>query len=273
MESKLDLANCLDVYRFGKQHMCEHLTSKSTEFVARHINELVKSREFIELDDVELVAHVLACDELEVASEEIVVEALLAWLRHEPTTRVAHLERLFTSTVRLGLCDMDYLKKLTQNNDESVMRSLGRLVAKRLENVGCEEEDKPRAGMAKAQQCFLLVGGLPDSSNSHDQDAYVNCFNPFNGEKYYFATSFLEKPSYNGKGYFHVEYPGVCVTQDNRVFVAGGLYVFHKSRSPRKPSSNTPRKLNSSSRLAADETTNDDESQSTQDLQDGSGFN
>jgi hypothetical protein len=30
------------------------------------------------------------------------------------------------------------------------------------------------------------------------------------------------------KGFFHVENPGVCVTNDNRIFLAGGNYVFHE---------------------------------------------
>lgn len=78
--------------------------------------------------------------------------------------------------------------------------------------------------MAKAEQCFLLIGGNCDLADG----SYVNCFNPFNGEKYFLSRSFLEKASLLNKGYFHIENPGVCVTDDNRIFVAGGVYVFHK---------------------------------------------
>lgn len=234
MESKLETANCLDVYAFGKQHMCEHLTSKSKEFIARHFTELIRTREFVEIDDIELLVDVLGCDELEVASEEVVVEAVLGWLKHKPDDeqRRAHAQRLLTETIRLSFVDSAYLTETMRKYDDqnmtlaaAVRTFFGALLAKQLENKSVENsrEEKPRAGMAKAQLCFLLVGGWPDTSSSSysssidDESSsrdgggvgvHVNCFNPFNGDKYFFSTSYLNKPSYDGKGFFHVEYPG-----------------------------------------------------------------
>lgn len=265
MDSKLDITNCLDVHLFGKQHMCEHLITKSKEFVARHFNEIIKTREFIEIEDVDLLVDVLACDELEVASEEIVIEALLVWLKHDPNRRRTHLERIFSRTIRFGLLDSAYLSELMRLN-ETLLQPISNQISKRLKelsissNIG-QLEDKPRAGMAKAQMCFLLIGGSPDSSDG----TYVNCFNPFNGEKYFFSTEFLDKQNYpDSRGYFHVEYPGVCVTEDNRVFVAGGLYVFHKNKMLRKQT--TPRKFNNTASI---ETTGSSNDENNQDLQDG----
>jgi hypothetical protein len=74
---------------------------------------------------------------------------------------------------------------------------------------------KKRAGMSKAKYCFLLVGGNCDLDDGY----YVNCFNPFNGDKYMMSRGFIEKKNFMSNGYFHVENPGVCVTQDNRIFV------------------------------------------------------
>lgn len=232
MESKLDTANCLDVYTFGKQHMCEHLTNKSREFIARHFNELIKTREFVEMEDVELLGDVLGCDELEVSTEEVVVEALLAWLKHKPDSRRAHAQRLFADTVRLDLVDAAYLCSLVQTHTEAVTSSLVDLLARRLDEEKWAAErprrdDKPRAGMAKAQQCFLLLGGsatfMSSASKSDDCDegnggaaGYVNCVNLFNGEKYFLSTSYLDKPSYISKGFFHVEYPGKIVNSFRR---------------------------------------------------------
>ncbi len=57
---------------------------------------------------------------------------------------------------------------------------------------------------------------------------YVNCVNPHTGEKFFVSRSFLEKSKSITKGFFHLENPGVCVTEDDRIFVCGGNYVYHE---------------------------------------------
>lgn len=200
MESKLDANNCLEVNMFAKQHMCEYLRSKSKEYISRHIVDLTKSSEFVELDDVGLLEEILISDDLEVTNEEQVLEALLKWAKYNPSDRIVHYESLFERSIRVNLISPGYLRDFVENDEKFVSAKIKRII----EGGSDSGSGKPRAGMTKAQQCFLLIGGCPDSYDG----CYVNCFNPFNGDKYFSSNSFLEKAAYEGKGFFHVEFPG-----------------------------------------------------------------
>lgn len=83
---------------------------------------------------------------------------------------------------------------------------------------------KIRSGMNKPDYCFLLLGGNCDL----DDGFYVNCFNPDNGKKFMISKNFQEKLKFVSKGYFHIENPGCCVTEDGRIFVAGGNWIYHE---------------------------------------------
>ena len=63
---------------------------------------------------------------------------------------------------------------------------------------------KKRAGMTRAEKCFILIGG----NYEIDDGVYVNCVNINNGEKFLISNHFQEK-SKSSKGYFHVENPGI----------------------------------------------------------------
>lgn len=204
MESKLDLTNCIEVHQFAKQHMCDHLVNKSREFISRHFNELQRTREFVEIEDLELLESVLSSDDLEVDTEECVLDGLLKWAKHDLTRRQVHIQRLFSRTIRLGLIEASSLQVFLAENSD-ILPTVSGLIECQINNEA--KKEKPRAGMTKAQQCFLLVGGFPDSCQSNSP--YVNCFNPFNGEKYFFSNNFLEQKPYEDKGFFHVEHPGI----------------------------------------------------------------
>lgn len=111
MESKLDVTNCVEVYLFAQQHMCEYLANKSKEFICGHFSELIRTREFCELDDPMLIMELFKCDELEIANEEMLLEALIKWLKHDLNSRSQHFERLFLDSIRLSLIESTYLSQ------------------------------------------------------------------------------------------------------------------------------------------------------------------
>ena len=76
-----------------------------------------------------------------------------------------------------------------------------------------------RSGMIKPEHCILLIGGV-------DQDRpSINCYNPLTREAYYMANF----QDVERLGYYDVEDPACLVTEDNRIFVAGGNYIYHES--------------------------------------------
>jgi hypothetical protein len=223
MESKLDASNAVEAYALARHHMCEYLANKSREFINRCFVDVAKTSEFIECENVELLVELLSSDDLDVASEEFVLTTVLKWIEHNYETRLEHLERLFFSCVRLSLIEsgtineifMKYQSIITPN--EKCLQAIRDCITgdyqppsvpknsanENTHTVLIKKEVK-RSGMLKADRCFLLIGGNCDN----DEGCYVNCFNPFNGEKYFLSKSFLDKSKFLTKGFFHIENPG-----------------------------------------------------------------
>jgi hypothetical protein len=210
--------------------MCDYLKEKAREYINRNFTEIAKTLEFFEMSDVDLLIELFESDALDVPSEEYLLNLTIDWINYEFAQRKLHLDSILTSCIRLSLIDEKFLKDfvhLHRDLLESNAKSLA-LIEKYIKNHDLLEKykhEKPRAGMSKAQQCFLLLGGNCDLSEGFN----VNCFNPFNGEKYFISRSYCDLNMRKlSNGFYHVENPGVCVTDDNRIFFAGGNYVFHE---------------------------------------------
>lgn len=234
IESQLDASNVIEIYTFSNMHMCEYLSNRSKEFLNRNFVDISDTIEFIEIEDAHLINEILASDEIDTPTEEFLVEKLMKWIFHNYELRKTHFEYLFTSTIRLSLIDSSFLiefkqsyRDLLEDNPKCLSLVNDYIEFNRMHSINIQENsDKPaqkysqqisarnnllkinekrRAGMTKAQHSFILLGGNCDL----DDGFYINCFNPFNGEKYYLSRNYLEKSKLLCKGYFHVENPGI----------------------------------------------------------------
>ncbi|CAF0718298.1 unnamed protein product [Brachionus calyciflorus] len=234
MDSNLDVLNCLEVLKFSKQYSCEYLEIKSREFIHKNFVDILKLKEFVEFSDGDILIELFNSDQLDVPNEEILLDSLLKWTQFKLDERKNYFKKIFLDSIRLSLIEPEILSVYINENKDFIqscftdMNLITDLVRpKMLSQV------KKRSGMAKAEQCFLLVGGNCDL----DDGTYVNCFNPFNGEKYFLSKSYAEKIAFSDRGYFHIENPGVCVTNENRIFIAGGVLVFHQYKTSKQQSS------------------------------------
>jgi hypothetical protein len=232
MESQLELSNALEIFQFAKRHMCSILEAKSRQFINRYFADMFfKDKEFLLMNDVDVLCDSMSSDELEIENEEFLLLAILNWIDYDVQNRSKHFERLFFDCVRLNLInDIEKLKNIVHESQFKDLFLQNTKVFDYIQSYLNNREVinmKKRSGMLKAEQCFMLIGGNCDL----DDGSYVNCFNPYNGEKFFLSKDFLEKTNkYSplSNGYFHIENAGVCVTSDNRVFVAGGVYVYHE---------------------------------------------
>ena len=103
MESQMDFQNSIDVYNFSKHHMCTYLINKSKEFINRNFTEIVKTNEFLELNDSSLLADLISNDDLDVPSEEFLLNTIVSWIEHDFSVRKAHFEILFFKCIRFSL--------------------------------------------------------------------------------------------------------------------------------------------------------------------------
>ena len=210
IESQLDLENALDIYRFSKHHLCSYLTAKSKEFICHNFTEISRKREFCEFSDVESLCDLMSQDDLDVTSEELLLQTIVDWVEFDFEKRKGLFEIMFAKCVRLNLLDETFLKRFLDKHHHLTVSSNARISVHLRDHNETGHQLRIRAGMTKVQYCFLLLGGNCDL----DDGFYVNCFNPFNGEKFFLSRDFLEKSKFLSKGYFHVENPGkTCMCQ------------------------------------------------------------
>ena len=207
IESQLDLENSLDIYHFSKHHSCTYLTSKSQDFICRNFTEISRKTEFFEFSHVESLCDLISQDDLDVTSEEFLLNSVVDWIMFDYEKRKSFFESIFSKHVRLNLLDKEFLREfLIKNRKLIVHNNIENLINSHLNStdLSLQPFQRIRAGMTKVQYCFVLIGGNCDMDDGY----YVNCFNPFNGEKFFLSRSFLEKSTFSAKGYFHVENPG-----------------------------------------------------------------
>lgn len=124
------------------------------------------------------------------------------------------------------MVDNETLRTFYKENFALISTSLNCInrIENHLNGSSNKNSQKPRCGKVP-DHCFLIVGGNCDL----DDGVYVNCFSPHLGDKFMMSRDFQEKSKPLRNGYFHVENPGVCVTdRESRVWVAGGNYVYHE---------------------------------------------
>lgn len=211
MDENMDLTNCLDLFKFSTLYNTEYLRSKSREYVLRNFSKLIIGQEFLEFSDGNLLADIMADDKLDVPNEEILVTSLLNWTNNNPNDRCDFFKNIFLNCIRLSLLDRDFYKNFLSKNKDFLLSCFGSLEnLENLINPRLMAKFKQRSGMAKAEHCFLLIGGNCDLADG----TYVNCFNPFNGEKYFLSKSYTEKTAFIERGYFHTENPGILIQID-----------------------------------------------------------
>uniref|UniRef100_A0A8C4N8C4 Kelch-like family member 6 n=1 Tax=Eptatretus burgeri TaxID=7764 RepID=A0A8C4N8C4_EPTBU len=107
LEKRLNTENCLQIASLAEHFNCVDLQKQARSLVLRRFRDVVKiNREFLELPCSELVVYI-ADDDLWVY-EEILFQAIIAWIHHNPFERRTCLEVLF-SKLRLQFMDPRYL--------------------------------------------------------------------------------------------------------------------------------------------------------------------
>lgn len=231
LQKKLSLGNCMAIFRMGLVINCPRLAVAARNFIADRFETLSKEEEFLQLAAHELFA-IIGGDTLNVAREELVFEAVMAWVRHDKE-RVKVLKDAF-NCVRFRLLPEKYFKERVETDDiikadpelqktVQVIRDAfkGKLPekAKKKEGEegaeagaeGGEEGDSPFPGFLNdTRRHGMYVRGFILMVNDTAAVAYdVN-------ENECFLAAMSEQVPRN-----HVS----LVTQRNQLFIIGGLFV------------------------------------------------
>ena len=175
----------------------------------------------------DVLLEILSSSELNIDREEMVFEALMRWVQFNIGKRSKHLPQLLPA-VRCGLLPLRFVREQMLGN--RVMIEHSQRYIQDIESFIADPEEcrgkgsllatcfVPRSGMIKPEHCILLVGGIDDRHPS------INCYNPLTRETYYIADVCDSARS----GYYSVVNPACVVTDDNQIFLGGGIYFFNK---------------------------------------------
>ena len=90
MMNHVTVSNSIGMYFFARAHQCEVLARQAKEIINHKFADLCREQEFLALPSDKLL-EIIKDDELDVASEEEVYTACIAWLEHDFELRRVHI--------------------------------------------------------------------------------------------------------------------------------------------------------------------------------------
>lgn len=114
LQKKLSMGNCMAIFRMGLVLNCPRLAVAARDYIADHFELLYKDEEFLKLAAHELFA-IIGGDSLNVEKEELVFEAVMAWVRHDKE-RLKVLKDAF-NCIRFRLLPEKYFKDKVETDE------------------------------------------------------------------------------------------------------------------------------------------------------------
>lgn len=114
LQKKLSISNCMAIFRMGLVLNCPRLAVAARNFIADRFVLLHKDDEFLKLAAHELFA-IVGGDSLNVEKEEMVFEAVMAWVAHDKE-RTKFLKDAF-ECIRFRLLPEKYFKDKVEANE------------------------------------------------------------------------------------------------------------------------------------------------------------
>lgn len=228
LQEKLVLGNCLAIFRLGLLLDCPRLAVTAREFICERYQLIVRDQDFHQLGPSELAA-IITSDALNVEREEVVFESLMDWVNYDKDDRLKDLPDLL-HCVRFRLMPEDYFRKkveshkLIQSNPD-IKKDLRLIKDAQKGILPMPEKNKDNKSEAEAEEEDDEEGLLPGILNDNPRfgmfetdlillisDTGTVAYDPV-GNECFVASESTEIPKNHCS----------LVTQENQVFVAGGL--------------------------------------------------
>ncbi|XP_072563198.1 kelch-like protein 10 [Paramormyrops kingsleyae] len=167
---QLCLENCVGIYSIAYIYFCPELRQAAFIFIMQNFKEVAStSEEFLELT-LHQLSDIIEKDELNVRDEDVVFEAILRWIMHEPATRKAHISVLLPK-VRLARMKADYLMKTVKNNGLVKASAECRLIISEALKAMCDgppnsDFQSPLLRPRLPYEILLAIGGWTDHQSN-----------------------------------------------------------------------------------------------------------
>lgn len=120
LEPYVDMDNCIDIWRLSLIHSWEKVRVRAIKMILKSFVQLFKTDAFMRLDAYELI-QIIKDDDLEVPTEEVVIDAVFAWARRgDPNSRKLKLGQIL-GNVRLGHISAERLAMLKSSPTSPVL--------------------------------------------------------------------------------------------------------------------------------------------------------
>ncbi|XP_074545513.1 kelch-like protein 40a [Halichoeres trimaculatus] len=231
LQEKLVLGNCLAIFRLGLLLDCPRLALAARDFICERYQVVVRDQDFLQLGPSEL-ALIITSDALNVEHEELVFESLMEWVKHDETNRLKDLSELL-HCVRFRLMPLDYFKEKVERHQyirfsQELKKDLDLVKDAhkgRLPKPRKPSGDGARSGEESEEEDEEDEGYLPGILNNNPRfgmfemdlilmisDTGTVAYEPI-GNECFVASESTEIPKNHCS----------LVTQENQVFVVGGL--------------------------------------------------
>uniref|UniRef100_A0A8C7DZ35 Kelch like family member 40 n=1 Tax=Naja naja TaxID=35670 RepID=A0A8C7DZ35_NAJNA len=191
LQKRLCLSNCLAIFRLGLMLDCARLAVAARDFICDRFSLVSRDEEFCQLSPDELIA-IISSDSLNIEKEELVFEVVMKWATaKDQDSRVKALPVVFES-IRFRLLDKSYFRDKVEKN--AVIKSNPDLL-KKIQIVKDAHEGNltiVKQKKEKKPEDQVVNGQLDEEETEKEEEIPKN----------------------------HVS----LVTQENQIFIAGGLY-------------------------------------------------
>ncbi|XP_058479462.1 kelch-like protein 41b [Solea solea] len=238
LQKKISLSNCMAIFRMGLVLSCPRLAVAARNYIADRFEALYKDEEFLRLAPHELFA-IIGGDSLNVEREEVVFEALMAWVRHDRDKRIKVLKDAF-NCIRFRLMPEKYFKDRVETDDIikadpelqktiQVIRDAfkGKLPDKPTKKEG-EQGANKEGGEEEEDEDSLFPGFLNDSRR---HGMYTRDFIFMISDTAAVAYDVVENECFLAAMSEQVPRNHVSlVSEKNQLFIIGGLFVDEENK-------------------------------------------
>ena len=244
LQKRLSFSNCLAVFRLGLMLDCPRLAVSARNYACERFQFISKDQDFLQLGPSELAA-ILACDTLNVETEETVFESLMMWVAKDVENREKELPRLL-DCVRLRLVSEEYLSEKVAKH--KLICSSNQEVEEMLQLVRDAHTGKlPELKTIKGKKGEAHEDGRDREEEEHEEEALLPGI--LNDNLRYgmflrdlmFLVSDTGAVAYDPAGNdcyvasLSTQIPknhASLVTKENQIFVAGGLFIDEQNKDP-----------------------------------------
>ncbi|WKX93727.1 hypothetical protein Q1695_011188 [Nippostrongylus brasiliensis] len=171
---QLDASNCLGIASFAQTHNCAQLAHAAQMYTHQHFRQLIGSEELLSMDESSFL-QLISDDRLTTEGEDAVFEAVINWVKHEPSRRPS-LARVL-SAVRLPLISQEFLldrayqEPLIQESPECIAMLCSvyhHMLKKEVTPQIAESWIRPRQPVPLSQLIMLVGGQSPKAVSNVD---------------------------------------------------------------------------------------------------------